>query len=66
MSDESERRRELADTAENVAGLLIQHDKRITLLETKFSTGISIFKWVGGAGLTLLAALLASNWIPRP
>lgn len=66
MTDEEERRAELSATAKNVAAILVQHDRRLTLLETEFRIGLSFLRWASAAGLTLLAALLASNWIPRP
>lgn len=50
-------------TDESIAAILLQHDHRLTVLETSFNSGLSLMKWIGGGALTLLAALLGSSWI---
>ncbi len=59
---ETERRRELTDTAANVAALLVQYDKRITILEEFNRASISAIKWIGTSMVVLLAASLAQGW----
>ena len=61
---ESERRAELAVAAENTAAFLNQHERRLTILETEFESGIAMMKWIGSGSLILLSAILASRWFP--
>ncbi len=58
---EEERRTELARTAEKVAELLIQYDRRISLLESFNETVASAIRWVGTSVVVLLAAILAAG-----
>ncbi len=60
---EADRRAELASTAENTAALLIQYDKRLTLLENFNREAVSTIKWIGGGVMALLVALIASGWL---
>ena len=50
----------LAEAA-RVAELLLAHDRRITVVEAEFRAAALWAKWLGGVGVTILAALLASN-----
>jgi hypothetical protein len=51
------------DEVARVAALLLAHDHRITVIETEIHSAFMWTKWFAGAGLTLLAAILASGWI---
>ena len=49
----------------DVATKLERIDGRTTVIETKFSDALGTFKWGMGAGITLLAALLATGILMR-
>ncbi len=46
--------------ADEVSELLLNHEKRLTILEDSWTTSLSIIKWVGTSGVVLLAAILVS------
>jgi hypothetical protein len=54
-------RNQLSIEADRVAELLLAHDRRILTLELEFHSAAMWAKFLGAAGVTVLAAILASN-----
>jgi hypothetical protein len=62
-SEDHERRFHADKEASRVSELLLSHERRITIIEQEFHSAAAWAKWLAGAGLAVMSALLASNLV---